>query len=149
MKTRVLSTQAELINATESLSDQDVTDEDSNKITLRIFTRMGVQRLEAKRNEGFLVVYEKLAELEKTGIENLILMHGEKRVQYGDTPESLNVLFTDFIECHYVKGKVEERIEIIESGVDIEGNNKNMVEVILQTSLGRKSRVRFNIARVG
>jgi len=150
IKTRALSTQAQLVNAVECLSgdeDEAFADEDSNKITLRIFTRMGLQRVEVKRNEEFRVVYERVAELEKTSVGNLVLMHGERRVEHEDTAESLNVLFTDFIDCHHVKEKVEKRIEVVENGCE-EATRRNMVAVILQTAQGRKSRVKFNVAKV-
>jgi hypothetical protein len=150
IKTRALSTQAQLVNAVECLSgdeDEAFADEDSNKITLRVFTRMGLQRVKVKRNEEFRVVYERVAELEKTSVGNLVLMHGERRVEQEDTAESLNVLFTDFIDCHHVKEKVEKRIEVVENGCE-EVTPRNMVAVILQTVQGRKSRVKFNVAKV-
>lgn len=106
---------------------------------------MGLQRIETKTDQEFLVVYEEIAKLDNTEIENLILMHKEKKIEHADTPSSLNILFTDFIECTYIKAKVHGRIEVVEK--DGEETPRNMTSVILQTSDGRKSRVKFNIAK--
>ncbi len=52
-------------------------------------------------------------------------------------------------DCQIVKGKILERIRIIEN--EKENNLENLpntIQITLQTQEGRKSRVKFQIARV-
>jgi len=118
----------------------------NHTLTVRVSTKNGLQRFEIGQNNPFSEIFEKLSKTENTDIENLLLTHNSKKIAYTDTALSLKLQNVDVIVCEYIKSKVRARIEIIDKSEEIEVPLK-MVAVILQTRDGRKSRVKFIIAK--
>lgn len=123
--------------------------EEDDEINVRVLTKNGVQRFKIKQTQPFRIVYERLAKLEETQIECLVLMHNSKKINYNDTPKSLNLKILDIIECGRVAAVFKESIQIINNDDDEEPDNlePNELTVILQTQEGRKSRLRFLIRK--
>ena len=121
------------------------------------------------KNDPFKKVYEDLAKLEKTNIDNLVLMLKDKKINHTDTPKSINLkvydlignssclffsnlvyaLFRNLKECGRCAAVVKERIQIIENFEEAEIKTEpNEISIMLQTQEGRKSRIRFLILKV-
>lgn len=133
--------------------DQDVPEtelEADNMMTIRVSTKTGMHRFEMNKNNFFLEIFEKIAELEDNTIENLMLKIRKRdlKINYQDTPLSLNHFSVDVIDCEYIKGKKQERIQFVENeDEDCDNQLLKTVRVILQTSEGRKSRLKFLVAK--
>lgn len=120
-------------------------DEDET-ITVRVSTKTGIQRWEIKKSEQFLIIFQNLSQTENTRIENLRLMLKDKKISYTDTAASLNLQPYNIIDCEKIKGKIQERIKIVDNEDESE-STPLMIYITLQSQEGRKSRVKFLIAK--
>jgi len=124
--------------------------EDEELITARVMTKNGVKKWEMKKNEQFKKVFEDIAKFENTQMGNIVLMLREKILNFSDTPSTVGLQIGEIIDCGKTAKPVQERIKIVDSSDDedtlIKGNS-NLVVIMLQGEEGRKSRVKFLIAK--
>ncbi|CAF0863463.1 unnamed protein product [Brachionus calyciflorus] len=126
-------------------SDSDVNEEILNNVTVRVSTKSGLKKWDINENQQFRYIFEKLAQIEKTGVENLVLMIKDRIIGFNDTPASINLKAYDILDCGKTSTVNQEKVKVVEEGEQIE-LGPNMITVNLQTDAGRKSRVKFLIS---
>ncbi|RNA35654.1 NFATC2-interacting -like [Brachionus plicatilis] len=120
-------------------------DDELNTVTIRVSTKNGLKKWNINKNQSFSVVFENLAKIENTGVENLVLMVKDQIINLSDTPASINLKAYDIIDCGKTATINQEKVKIVEEGECFE-HGSNMVTLILQTDTGRKSRVKFLVS---
>lgn len=117
-------------------------------ITVRVSTKFGTKKFEINENQTFQQILDELAVLEQTSSENLVLMLKDQTLKFYDTPLSVNLKTTDILNVKTTR-VAQERIKICCEESDTEEDDKDgkLVKIILQTTEGRKSRVKLQVVR--
>lgn len=146
MMTTTPATPLDVFDCEQNQSELEQQPEINDTITVRVSARSGIQRICIERNTKFQEVYQRLSEIEGMPVESLTLKHRKRdeAILPTDTPASIDFLSVDIIDCEYKKSKVHERVEIVDKDEEVPAS---MVRIILQTRDGRKSRVKFLVAR--
>jgi hypothetical protein len=72
-------------------------DDELNTVTVRVSTKSGLKKWDMDENQPFRVIFERLAEIENAGIENLVLMLKDRIISFTDTPASVNLKAYDIL----------------------------------------------------
>lgn len=132
-----------LLNDSEKVVVSD--EEELKTVTVRVSTKSGLRKWEMNENQAFRFIFEKLSELENTGVENLVLMLKDRIINFNDTPASVNLKAYHILDYGKTASVIQEKVKVVEDG-DESTHGPNMVTVNLQTDAGRKSRLKFLIS---
>lgn len=87
-----------LLNESDRVGfSSDDEDNELNTVTVRVSTKNGLKKWNINKNQSFRIIFENLAKIENTSVENLVLMLKERIINFSDTPASVNLKAYDII----------------------------------------------------